>query len=339
MLSLPLVLLSLHALAVYSSPPKDSEDVAVLRRGGMIQGLTLRREEYHQLQKRAVSICGVPARDARNSDCTKRYPSTLTKRTGSSQSSSSGGGHDSSSPSQYTGHTSSTQQRQDEQDDDDMAEYENEQSLGNHCDHLIELQVVEGVLYNHCGSISTRRATNIKNYLNDGSHNLYLIRGDVNLAKGAATKRAILRRQDGRSLTYRSSFEQHTWQDVVAYLQAKRSVARTNAAWIEQATGVQMAFAKAIREIYSDTLAIAEAMVNSYVSSQQGSSSPHSQGSSGGSSGVSDPPAETTYNYNGRLMTLYEMDNAYYYAHYDGQNYHYMDFTTQNLRDYPPVYQ
>ncbi|KAK0451556.1 hypothetical protein EV421DRAFT_1043211 [Armillaria borealis] len=192
MLSLPLVLLSLHALAVYSAPPLDSDDVAVLRRGGMIHGLTLRREEYHQLQKRAVTICGVPARDAANGDCTKRYPSSLRKRGRSSKTKpnyaetdgSSPGNGKSSSPSQYSGHTSSTQQRQDVQDDQDMEEYEKQQALGNHCDHLVELQTVDAVLTPYCTTpgISTATATSIRDYLNNADYNLFLIKGDVNLA-------------------------------------------------------------------------------------------------------------------------------------------------------------
>ncbi|KAK0223677.1 hypothetical protein IW262DRAFT_1368572 [Armillaria fumosa] len=359
MLSLPLVLLSLHALAVYSAPTKDSDDVAVLRRGGMIHGLTLRREEYHQLQKRAVSICGVSARDASNSDCTKRYPSSLRKRGSISKrkgpshspgSSSSSNNGQSSSPSQYTDNTSSTQQRQDEQDDADMDEYEEQerQALGNHCDHLVELQVVSPALSPHCPQISSRRARQIKDYLNDPDHNLYLINGKVNLAKGAATKRAMLRLNDGRSRTYASTFDQSVWAGVVNYLHAKASVARTNADWVERATGLaNTGIGDDIYRIYYESLEIARAMYDSFVPSQQtsqqtsqagsGGNSPHSQ-SSGTSSGVSDPPTETTTTYNGRPLTLYDFnDGTHYYAYTpDGHSWRYVEYTTSNLHYYPP---
>ncbi len=42
MLSLPLVLLSLHALAVYSAPPKDSDDAAVSRPGFSLARLQIK---------------------------------------------------------------------------------------------------------------------------------------------------------------------------------------------------------------------------------------------------------------------------------------------------------
>ncbi|KAK0236376.1 hypothetical protein EDD85DRAFT_840417 [Armillaria nabsnona] len=356
MLSLPLVLLSLHALAVYSAPPKDNDDAAVLRRGGMIHGLTLRREEYHQLQKRAAYICNIPARDAANGDCTKRYPSSLRKRGRSSkkpgyyteQSGSSSGNGESSSPSQYSDHTSSTQQRQDEQDDQDMAEYEDQQATGNHCDHLVELQVVAYVLYGYCTNpgISDRRATNIKNYLNHPDHNLYLIRGDVNLAKGAATKRALLRAQDGRSLTYASNFDQSTWIGVVQYLEAKSTVAHTNAGWIKRATGLTANIDTEIYALYTDTIRIAKAMRDSYIPSQQtsqqgssGGNSPHHSEGSGTSSSLSDPPAESTRMYHGRPVTVYSVHGVDNYAHWNGHSYVYEEFTSSNLRRFPPVYQ
>ncbi|SJL10113.1 uncharacterized protein ARMOST_13497 [Armillaria ostoyae] len=362
MLSLPLVLLSLHALAVYSAPPLDSDDVAVLRRGGMIHGLTLRREEYHQLQKRATTICGVSARDAANGDCIKRYPSSLRKRGRSSKtkpgyyteySGSSSGNGESSSPSQYSDHTSSTQQRQDVQDDQAMEEYENQQALGNHCDHLVELQTVAAVLSPYCGSISARRVRNIIDYLNDPDRNLYLIRGDVNLAKGAATKRALLRARDGRSATYASRFDQSTWIALVQYLEAKESVARTTANAIQTASGLTQNVGATIHGIYTDTIMVARAMANSYVSSQQtsqqgsqggsqggsGGNSPHHSEGSGTSSSLSDPAAESTRMYHNRPVTVYDLDGVDHYAHWNGRDWTYVEFTRDNLRRYPPTYQ
>ncbi|PBK68896.1 hypothetical protein ARMSODRAFT_958019 [Armillaria solidipes] len=274
MLSLPLVLLSLHALAVYSVPALDNDDVAVLRRGGMIHGLTLRREEYHQLQKRAVSICDVPARDASNSDCTKRYPSNLTKRMGSSKTKTTRSGLNnkqsgsnekrSSSPSQYSDHPDSSEERQDLQDDQEMEEYENQQAGGNHCDHLVELQTVDAILRQYCTTtpgISTASAEKIRDYLNNPAKNLYLIRGDINLAKGAATKQVFLRaRNPDRPLTYDSKFDKPTWIGVVQYLKAKESVAEANAAQIKSDSGLTEDVNTKIHAIYKDALAVAEAM-------------------------------------------------------------------------------
>ncbi|KAK0469307.1 uncharacterized protein EV420DRAFT_22910 [Desarmillaria tabescens] len=366
MLSLPLVLLSLHALAVYSAPPIDSDDAAILRRGGTIPGLTLRREEYHQLQKRAVSICGVAARDASNSDCTKRYPSNLHKRGRKSSkttpgyyqesSGSSAGAGGSSSPSEYTQQTSSTQQRQDLQDDQDMEEYENQQAMGNHCDHLVELQTVSYVLTPYCTNpgVSHTRATNIVRLLNDPNRNLYLIRGDVNLAKGAATKRAILRAQDGRSLAYASRFEQSTWIGVVGYLEAKESVARTTATAIKTASGLTQNVDTAIHNIYRDTLAVARAMRDSFVSSQQSSQQGSQGGSQGGSqqggnspghqsdggtstsSGLSDVQTQQV-TYNGHALTLYWVSDAWHYVYYYNGRGTYVEYTSANLAQWPPA--
>ncbi|KAK0205211.1 hypothetical protein DFS33DRAFT_1326646 [Desarmillaria ectypa] len=363
MLSLPLVLLSLHTLAVYSAPPFNSDDVAVLRRGGTIHGLTLRREEYHQLQKRAVSICGVSARDASNSDCTKRYPSNLSKRGRSSkkkpgyytENSGSSSGQGSSSPSGYTQQTSSTQQRQDLQDDEDMEEYENQHASGNHCDHLVELQTASAVLHSYCTNpgISQNRATDIVRLLNDRNKNLYLIRGDVNLAKGAATKRALLRTRDGRPLAYASRFEQSTWIGVVQYLEAKESVARTNAVSIKTASGLSQNVDTTIHDIYRDTLAVARAMRDSFVSSQQssqqgsqsgsqqgsqGGNSPHHSDSSTGNSDLSDVQT-TEVTYNNRSLTLYWVHNAWHYVYYYNDVGSYIAYTDENLAQYPPAYE
>ncbi|KAK0484913.1 hypothetical protein IW261DRAFT_1605100 [Armillaria novae-zelandiae] len=355
MLSLPLVLLSLHALAVYSAPAKDSDDVAVLRRGGMIHGLTLRREEYHQLQKR-TSICGVQARDASNRDCTKTYPSGLTKRIdkrkggrGSRGSSSSGGSSSGQDGSHYTDQTSSTQQREDVEYDQEMEDAEDAENaaLGNHCDHLVELQVVEAALYNYCNQIRSSKISDIKNYLNNARHNLYLINGRVNLAKGAATKRAMLIMNDGRSRTYQSAFDQSVWIGVVKYLNSKKTVADTNAKWIEDKTGLTGSqIGDSIYAIYDETLQIAKEMRDSFLSPSQqtdpgsqgsGGSSPGSQGS-GSSSGISDLPAERTVTYKGRPLKLYlDKDNEWYYAFSpDGQNYRYEWYDATNLLHYPP---
>ncbi|KAK0499984.1 hypothetical protein EDD18DRAFT_1102194 [Armillaria luteobubalina] len=365
MLSLPLVLLSLHALAVYSAPTKDSDDVAVLRRGGMIHGLTLRREEYHQFQKRAVSICGVSARDASNSDCTKRYPSTLRKRGSVSKRQKEkvqGGTEALKDPhlAQITDKTAAAHPNiltiQVLLNKDKMSRMTGIwMSLKNKnskhweitvVDHLVELQVASPTLTPHCQQISTRRATLIKDYLNDPNHNLYLINGKVNLAKGAATKRAMLRLNDHRPRTYASSFEQSVWAGVVRYLQAKASVARTNAAWIETTTGLTNTnIANDIYEVYDESLQIALAMYNSYTvqSSQQtsqdgsGGSSPHSQGS-GSSSGLSDPPNESTVTFNGRPLTLYEYHGVWYYVYSPGNGHAdtYLEYTQTNLYYYPP---
>ncbi|KAK0452486.1 hypothetical protein EV421DRAFT_1769186 [Armillaria borealis] len=238
----------------------------------MIHGLTLRREEYHQLQKRAVSICDVPARDASNSDCTKRYPSNLTKRMGSSKTKITrpglnnkqrGSNEKRSSPSQYSDHTDSSQERQELKDDKEMEEYEKQQAGGNHCDHLVELQTVDAILRQYCTTpgISTASATKIRDYLNNPAKNLYLIRGDVNLAKGAATKQALLRARDhNRPLTYTSKFDKVTWSGVVQYLKAQESVAEANAAQIKSDSGLTEGVNTKIHAIYKDALAVAEAM-------------------------------------------------------------------------------
>ncbi|KAK0220339.1 hypothetical protein IW262DRAFT_1297422 [Armillaria fumosa] len=283
MLSLPLVLLSLHALAVYSAPTLNDNDIAVLRRaGGTIHSLTLRREEYHQLKKRDVEICNVPARG--DYKCTKKYPSTSTEpggRPGGSRvvaanppgfykdpsGSSSEPEPDSENPSDpdFSYHSDSSQERQDLQDEEEMEKYEKQDAKGNHCDHLVELQTVGAILNQYCTTpgISIARATDIRDYLNNSDKNLYLINGDVNVAKGAATRRALLRLVkpgDRRRLTYKSKFDKPIWIDVVKYLEAKESVARTNAAWIKTASGLTEDVDTKIHEIYEDALAVARAM-------------------------------------------------------------------------------
>ncbi|KAK0192860.1 hypothetical protein F5146DRAFT_1041789 [Armillaria mellea] len=284
MLSFPLLLLSLHALAVYSAPALNINDVLVQRQaGGTIHGLTLHREEYHQLQKRRdVQICGVPART--NYKCTERFPSTLTvtkrARTGSSRTNSTkppgfynegGSSPNGKQPSEYSYHRDSSEERKDLQDDKDMEQYEKEHAKGNQCDHLVELQTVDAILDPYCQGtpgISTAIATEIRDYLNDADKNLYLVKGDVNSAKGAATGRALLRAKDRvrhppvqvRPLTYKSRFQTPTWIEVVEYLEAKESVARTNAEWIKSTSRLTANVDTQIHGIYEDALAVAQAM-------------------------------------------------------------------------------
>ncbi|KAK0470515.1 hypothetical protein IW261DRAFT_1004793 [Armillaria novae-zelandiae] len=132
-------------------------------------------------------------------------------------------------------------------------------------DHLVELQTVGAILNPYCAGtpgISIASATEIRDYLNNEKKNLYLVKGDVNVAKGAATGRALLRAQPGnhRPLTYKSKFDKPTWIGVVEYLEATESVARTNAAWIKSASGLTENVDTKIHKIYEDALAIARAM-------------------------------------------------------------------------------
>ncbi|KAK0237856.1 hypothetical protein EDD85DRAFT_789971 [Armillaria nabsnona] len=132
MLSLPLVLLSLHALAVYSAPALDSDDVAILWRGGTKRG-----------------------RSSRTS--TMRPPEFYNEQ---SDSSSRSENLSSSPSSQYSDHTGSSQERQELQDDKDMEEYENQQTRGYHCDHLVELQTEHVILSQYCTTGTPERYRN-----------------------------------------------------------------------------------------------------------------------------------------------------------------------------------
>ncbi|KAG7451896.1 uncharacterized protein BT62DRAFT_990290 [Guyanagaster necrorhizus] len=359
MLSLPFVLLSLHALAVYSAPPLGRDDAAVLRRETTIHGLTLRREEYHLLQKRDVSICGVPIRDASHSDCTKHYPPNLFKRvrgstksksgsdTENSSQSSSGGRRKGKSASQedYSYHSSSTEQREDVQYDQEMAQYEDQDAGGYHCDHFTELQTSSYSLNPYCTNpgISAARVTTISKYVNNPNKNLYLVRGDVNSAKGAVTRLAISRQNNpSRPKVYKSKYDQDTWVRLVEYLKAKESVARATAAQIKTDSGLTQRVDTTIYAIYEDTLAISEAMRDSYVPSRQvsqqgsqGGNSPHHSDNSGGTSELSDVQTEEV-TYNGRTLTLYWVSGAWHYVYdYNGQGT-YIEYNDDNLRQWPP---
>lgn len=61
-------------------------------------------------------------------------------------------------------------------------------------------------------------------------------------------------------LTYNSRFDKPTWMGVVRNLQAKESVAKTNAARIKFASGLTEDVDTKIHEIYEGALAVAEAM-------------------------------------------------------------------------------